>query len=392
MSQFGRTSHTLLRPNWDMTAAGGRARVSPPSYARGVLTDRDIARWRLHSQHLAAPVHGAEEAVHSLLAVQAENPSQSAWAVATRTLDPRQSDLAGLLANGRVLRTHVLRPTWHYVHAEDALWLIEATRDRVLPTVDQQLAPLAEGMSGLTDAVVDTLAASPDCTRAELADSLAQRGHVLTGMQLMLLAAHLELHALICSGVPRGAEHTYALFADRVPSPRRPEREEALVELALRYFTSHGPATERDLAYWATLTLTDVRQGIAGAAGRLASFEHDGRTYWHAPGEPPVGASPRGHLLQVLDEMYRGYQDSRWVLDAGGLLSRGRETAIGMALVDGQVVAGMKRAVAAKTVTFDIRPLTSLESEEVEAIQDAAARYAGYLELDPRLRWEESSD
>ena len=102
-----------------------RARVSLPSYAQGVLTDRDIARWRLHSQRLAAPVHGAEEAVHSLLAVQAENPSQSAWAVATRTLDPRQSDLAGLLANGRVLRTHVLRPTWHYVHAEDALWLIE---------------------------------------------------------------------------------------------------------------------------------------------------------------------------------------------------------------------------------------------------------------------------
>ena len=324
--------------------------------------------------------------------MQAENPSQSAWAVATRTLNPRQNDLAGLLATGRVLRTHVLRPTWHYVHAEDALWLIEVTRDRVLPTVDQQLAPLAEGMSGLTDAVVDILTEAPDRTRAELADSLGQRGHTLTGMQLMLLAAHLELHALICSGHPRGAEHTYALFTDRVASPRRLGRDEALVELTLRYFTSHGPATERDLAYWATLTLTDVRQGIAGAAARLASFEHDGRTYWHAPGEPPATASPRGHLLQVLDEMYRGYQDSRWVLDAGGLLSRGRETAIGMALVDGQVVAGMKRAVTARSVVFDIRPLRSLGSDEVQAIQDAAARYAGYLELEPRLRWEESSD
>ena len=319
-----------------------------------MLTDRDIARWRLHSQHLAAPVGGAEEAVRSLLAVQAENPSQSAWAVATRTLDPRQNDLAGLLATGRVLRTHVLRPTWHYVHAEDALWLIEVTRDRVLPTVDQQLAPLADGMSGLTEAVVDILAEAPDRTRTELADSLGQRGHTLTGMQLMLLAAHLELHALICSGQPRGAEHTYALFADRVASPRRLERDEALAELALRYFRSHGPATERDLAYWATLTLTGARRGIAGAADRLVSFEHEGRTYWHSPGEPPATASPRGHLLQVLDEMYRGYQDSRWVLDAGGLLSRGRETAIGMALVDGQVVAGMKRAVAAQTVTFDI--------------------------------------
>jgi hypothetical protein len=134
-----------------------------------------------------------------------------------------------------------------------------------------------------------------------------------------------------------------------------------------------------------------VRRGIAGAADRLESFEHDDRTYWHAPGALPATAAPQGHLLQVLDEMYRGYQDSRWVLDADGLLSRGRETAIGMALVDGQVVAGMKRAVTARTVTFEIRPLAPLESDAIRAIQDAAARYAGYLDLEPRLLWEESS-
>jgi hypothetical protein len=356
-----------------------------------VLTDRDIARWRLHSQHLGASVDGADDVVRSLLAVQAENPSQSTWAVATRTHDPCQADLAALLASGQVLRTHVLRPTWHYVHAEDALWLIELTRDRVLPTVDQQLAPLRDRLDALADAVIETLAASPDRTRSELADALAQRGCELSGMQLMLLAAHLELHALICSGAPRGSEHTYALFSDRVAAPRRLDREEALVELALRYFTSHGPATARDLAYWATLTLTDARRGLAGAADRLDSFEHDDRTYWHAPGQPPASASPRGHLLQVLDEMYRGYQDSRWVLDADGLLSRGRETAIGMALVDGQVVAGMKRTVTTRAVTFEIRQLRPIAPGEQDAIQDAAARYARYLDLEPRLTWQEPS-
>ena len=325
--------------------------------------------------------------MRSLLAVQAENPSQSAWAVATRTHNPRQADLAGLLASGRVLRTHVLRPTWHYVHVEDALWLIELSRNRVLPTVDQQLAPIADRLTAVTDTVVGILAETPDRTRAELADALAQRGHELTGMQLMLVAGHLELHALICSGAPRDGEHTYALFSDRVGAPRRLEREEALVELALRYFTSHGPATARDLAYWATLTLTDVRRGLAGAADRLDSFAHDDRTYWHAPGGPPASAAPPGHLLQVLDEMYRGYQDSRWVLDAEALLSRGRETAIGMALVDGQVVAGMKRNLTARTVTFEILRLRPLAGDEESAIQDAAARYAGFLELEPRLSW-----
>lgn len=369
---------------WQPSTRGARA-----AYARRVLTDRDIARWRLHSQHLAAPVDGAEDVVRSLLAVQAENPSQSAWAVATRTRHPSPADLAGLLASGRVLRTHVLRPTWHYVHADDALWLLELTRDRVLPTVDQQLVPLGDRLTALTDVVLATLAESPDRTRTELADALAGRGHELTGMQLMLLAGRLELHAEICSGVPRDGEHTYALFSDRVGAPQRLDRDEALVELALRYFTSHGPATERDLAYWATLTLTDVRRGLAGAAERLESFDHDDRTYWHAPGRPAASVSPKGHLLQVLDEMYRGYQDSRWALDADQLLSRGRETTIGMALVDGQVVAGMKRTLTARAVTFEIRKLRRLAPEEEDAIQDAAVRCARYLELAPRLVWQE---
>ena len=350
-----------------------------------MTTDHDIARWRLHSQLLAAPVAGAEQVVSSLLAVQAENPSQSAWAVATRTTAPSQGDLAVAIASGRVLRTHVLRPTWHYVHADDAGWLLELTAPRVLPVVDQQLRPLADRMTRLTDSVMSILAETPDRTRSALAGELAGRGAALTGQQLMLLLAHLELHALVCSGASRDGEHTYALFADRVPAPRRLDRDEALAELALRYYTSHGPATEQDLAYWATLTLTDVRRGMAGAADRLASFERDGRTFWHAPGDAPDSAVPAGHLLQVLDEMYRGYQDSRWVIDADGVVPRGRASAIGMALVEAQMVADMRRTVGAKAVTFALRPLRDLHAREFESIREAAARYADYLGLEPRV-------
>ena len=349
-----------------------------------MITDRDLARWRLHSQLLAAPVDEAEQVVRSLLAVQAENPSQSAWAVATRTTSPRQDDLTGALANGRVLRIHVLRSTWHYVPADDAQWLQELTGPRVMPVFEQQLQPLADRLDALSDAVASMLAESPDRTRADLAAALAEHGEV-TGQQLMLLLGRLEVLGLVCSGVPRDGEHTYALFADRVPAPRRLDRDEALAEIALRYFTSHGPATERDLAYWATLTVTDVRRGIAAAEDRLDSFEHDGRTFWHAPGEVPASAAPDGHLLQVLDEMYRGYQDSRWVLDADGVVPRARETAIGMALVDGQLVAGMKRTVGTKAVTFVIRPHRALDERALGAIRDAAARYGAYLGLDANV-------
>ena len=105
---------------------------------------------------------------------------------------------------------------------------------------------------------------------------------------LMILLAHAELDGLICSGRVADCEHTYALMDERGPAPRRPGRTEALAELALRYFTGHGPATERDLAYWATLNLTNVRAGLQQVCDRLDSFQHNGRTFWHPPGKPPA--------------------------------------------------------------------------------------------------------
>jgi hypothetical protein len=203
---------------------------------------------------------------------------------------------------------------------------------------------------------------------------------------LMILLAHVELDGLICSGGFDGGEHTYALMARRVPAPRRLDRSEALAELALRYFTGHGPATERDLAYWATLTLTDVRAGLEQVRDRLDSFQHDGRTFWHAPGNAPDGPQePAGHLLQILDETYRGYQDSRWVLDAEGDVPRGREPATGMALVDGQLLATVRRTIANEHVQFDLRPYRALTPAQIEALEEAAGRYGEYLRLEARL-------
>jgi len=202
----------------------------------------------------------------------------------------------------------------------------------------------------------------------------------------MILLAHLELKTLICSGRPADGQHTYALLSDRVPEPRRLERDEALAELARRYFTGHGPATEKDLAYWATLTVTDVRTGLAAVGDELERFSHDGRTYWHARGDPPAeGQEPLGHLLQVLDEMYRGYQDSRYVLDAAGRVPRTREPAVGMALVDGQLLAWMKRTLAKDRVDFALTPLRNLAADEVEALHEAAERYGTFLGLKARL-------
>ncbi len=356
-----------------------------------MVQDHDIARWRLRTQHLVAPhAAAAREVVGSLLAVQAENPSQAAWAVAARTRRPDQADLAALLDEGAVLRTHVLRPTWHFVRAEDLGWLLDLTGPRVQRVTGTQLRSVhgfdERAIGRAVAAVTEALAGRRHLTRAQLADDLRGRGVEGNGQMLMILLAHAELDGLVCSGPVVDGEHTYALMAERVPSPRRLDRAEALAELALRYFTGHGPATEGDLAYWATLTRTDVRAGLHEVRDRLDSFDHDGRTYWHAPADPPDGPQePAGHLLQVLDETYRGYQDSRWVLDAAGVVPRTREAAIGMALTDAQLTAAMRRTITADHVRFDLWPYRPLTPAQLDALNRAAERYAQFLGLSPRL-------
>ena len=348
--------------------------------------DLDLARWRLRTQHLVEPHRAtAAEVVGALLAVQAENPAQSAWAVAARTAAPDAADLAGLLTDGTVVRTHVLRPTWHYVTADDVAWLIDLTAPRVRRTTQPQLRTV-HGMSTrsvdrASGAVLDALEAS-ELTRVDLAGILAGTGCEIPGHALSILLAELELQALICSGRPAadGEPHLRPVRrSNPVPATAGPQ-----VRRSPNWRSDTSAGTGRrpwhDLAYWATLPLGDVRAGLAQASPRLESFEHEGRTFWHAPADPPAtSGAPIGHLLQIFDEMYRGYQDSRWVLDAAGIVPRAREPAAGMAIVDAQLVAAMKRTVTIDHVDFEVRPYRALLAADMVALEAAASRYGRFL-------------
>ncbi|WP_323961891.1 winged helix DNA-binding domain-containing protein [Arthrobacter sp. JZ12] len=354
------------------------------------MTAREIARWRLQNQYLSAPhAASAMSVLDHLLAVQAENPRQSEWAVACRTANPAATEITGLLETGELVRTHVLRPTWHYVKADDVGWLLDLTAPRVLPTLFRQLTDQigwsVASMDRAVAVVVEALSDRAHRDRDDLAGAFNERGMSVDRHALMLLLAYAELNQLICSGQPVNGKHTYALFADRVPAVRRLHRDEALGQLALRYFTGHGPATEQDLAYWATLPLGDVRKGIESAREQLEAFVHDGRTYWHSRGSAPFGSrEPAAHLLQILDEMYRGYQESRMVIDADGLVPGGREAGIGMALVDGQMIGRVNRMLNSR-VRFELTSYRELTQAERSALEEAAARYGRFLGLEHDL-------
>ena len=143
----------------------------------------------------------------------------------------------------------------------------------------------------------------------------------------------------------------------------------------------------QDLAYWATLTVTDIRRGIAAAGDRLQKTEHDGTTYWSGDGPPDDvdRLDPRAHLLQILDEHFRGYQDSRYLLDLAGIVPRERLADVGMVVVDGQMVGGMKRTVRGDQVRFDVRPYRELDAGERQAVVEAAERYGAFLGRSARV-------
>lgn len=351
------------------------------------LDDRAISRWRFHTQHLSGPPAASIEAtVAHLLGVQAENHAQAMWALAARCEGVTEADVSQLFDSGAILRTHVLRPTWHFVSPDDIRWLLDLTRPRIRRTF-RQLQKSVEATDAEIEAaaqiVEDSVKEEGPLTRDQLGERLEDAGFEGSGYRLVLALVQTELEAVICSGPMIGNEHTYALLAERAPGSRALDRDEALAELVLRYFSSHGPATERDLAYWATQTLTDVRAGLKAVGDSLESFDHDGRTYWHSSprqeGDQPVA----GHLLQLLDECYRGYQDSRWVIDAEEIVPRTREPAIGIAVVDAQIVAHMRRTLRADSVEFELGPYRKLSDDDLALLEATAADYGRFLDLEP---------
>lgn len=360
------------------------------------VDDLAIARWRFRTLLLdGASAPDASSAVRSLLAVQAENPEQTAWALAARTTGLTRTGMLELVGAGELVRLHVLRPTWHLVHRDDVRWLLELTGPRVRHQVGRQLERdlglPPERVAALGDLVEQVLTDGPDRTRDEVADALRAAGEELTGTQLMVLLAHLELGLRVGSGRPRPdggvGRHTYAPLSGRLPASDPLDRVEALGELARRYAVGHGPVTERDLAYWATLPLGDVRAGLAAVAGDLGSFEHDGRTWWHAPGEdpPPRSRAPRVHLVHLLDEWYRGYQDSRRVVDVAGRHPVGREPSIGLLVVDAQVAGTARRTVRGGALEVEVAPYRPLTTPERRALEVEAAALARWLGREPVL-------
>jgi Winged helix DNA-binding domain len=346
----------------------------------------DLAARRLRTQRLAgAPFASAEQAVGWLAAVQSQDYTGAKWALGLRTRGLTDADLDRLFDAGAILRTHVMRPTWHFVLPEDVRWLLELTAPRVKATMahyDRQLgidpALLERSHAVLAAALRD----GSYLTRNELAQALERSGIPASGQRLGHLVLHAELDAVVVSGPRRGRQFTYALLAERAPGARRLDRDEALAELTRRYFTSHGPAQVPDFTWWSGLTAADAKRGLALAGPALAHEVVDGRSYWSGLDEaPPAGAGPLAHLLPNFDEFLVAYRDRSAALDPrldAAQLSNGGVLA-NVVLLDGLVRGGWKRRAGTGQVVVELGPIAAMDAAAGAALARAAAELERFL-------------
>jgi hypothetical protein len=360
----------------------------------GTVKSNSIARLRLEHQHLVAPVFGDPAAVvRALGAVQSQDYAGATWGIAQRSKGLTDAAIERAFASGAILRTHVLRPTWHFVLPEDARWMLELTAPRIVAAMayhNRQLE-LDRKVFRRSQAVFErTLRDGRQLTRVELSAALQRTGvRHSTGQRVNQMLMQAELDRVIISGGRRGKQFTYALFDARVPAASPRDRDAALEDLARRYFATRGPATVQDFAWWSGLTVADAKRSVDIAAAFLARETHAGTAYWRARSRAASRREmPVGHLLANFDELVIGFRDRAAFAER---LRRVRpnhrvDGLIGhVVCIDGQIVGGWRRSLG-RTVELTLKLLVPLTPRERELVRQAVERYGEFLGVPVRVR------
>jgi hypothetical protein len=346
------------------------------------VTDTRILAARLKNQCLVDTSMRTPEAIVSWLgAVQAQDYAGAKWAIGLRTTGLTDADVERAFEAGRILRTHVLRPTWHFVVPADIRWMLALTGSRVhmMNRRYGHAVGLDERVFTRGRAAIErALEGGRQLTRAEISAALHRARLRLTGQQLAHLLMDVEVAGSICSGPRRGRQFTYALLAERVPDARVLPRDEALAELTGRYFQSHGPATLRDFAWWSGLAMKDARAGVEMTKSDVLV-------------KPPEADSVRGatYLLPNYDEYLIAYKDRRAIIDPARVRNLGVFTTAEhphYLIVDGRVAGSWRRTLGSSSVGIDVATYDALRRGQRNTVVDAARRFAQFLQLECSLR------
>jgi len=321
-------------------------------------------------------------------AVQSQDYGAAKWALGLRLKRATDDAVERAFARGSILRTHLLRPTWHFVAPADIRWILALTAPRVHAAnayyyrqleLDQRVLKRSRAV------LIKALQGGRQLTRDELRDSFARSGIVTHGLlRMAYIMMSAELDGLVCSGARRGKQFTYALLDERVPKSTTMNRLEALAQLVKRFFVSHGPATIQDFVKWSGLTTVDAKCGFEGVKPELNHEVVNGRTYWSATSmssarmkNSTVTKTPMAFLLPNYDEYTVGYKNHAAVFEAG----RAQLVFNHLLVVNGLIVGTWKRTLQRNAVVITSNIFTPLTRAETSSIATAARKYGAFLNL-----------
>ena len=346
-----------------------------------------IAR-RLRAQRLSSPMPADPAAIVGWFgAVQAQDYVGAKQALWLRAPGLTDAAIDRALADGSIIRTHGPRPTWHFMAAADARWVLAAVGPRVVQrsqTMYKAYEIDAAVMTRCRRAIEKTLGGGRFATRTALAAAFKAAGVEAATVRLGLIVMRAELDQVICSGPRQGKQFTYALFDERAPGSR-PSAEDAQTTLAQRYVQSHGPVTIRDFVWWSGLTTSEARRALESVSPALRTETIDGVTYWSSPKAPPAGRAPVGpvHLLPNYDEYFIAYRDRRPTAEATGTADPIDPTQgyWHVLAIEGRLGGFWKRTIDAKKAAIELVPHRALSRTHRAAAEDAVQRYGAFIGL-----------
>lgn len=344
----------------------------------------DISRLRLFNQHLASQkFKKPAEIVMHLGAVQAQDYAGAKWAVGMRLQKSKDAEIDKALADGSIIRTHVLRPTWHFVTPADARWMIELTAPRINMLAagrHRQLKLDSRTLNLSNDTLAKVLEGNKQLDRFELAGVLNKAGIATDEQRLPHILMQAELDRVICSGGRQGKQFTYMLFDERVPKGPDLKREEAVAMLVQRYFTSRGPATIHDFTWWSGLTVTHAKAGIEANKDELVEITINGVAYWTTRHQQEIpGRAPMAYLLPAYDEYAVAYSDRSIAINKKYKEQTQHIIFAPAVLVDGQVAGTWRRTLKEKEAEVELSLFGKLNQAQRTAVEKAILRYKKFI-------------
>lgn len=350
---------------------------------------RELAHLRLINQQIATTrAEKPCDVVASLGAMQAQDYLGALWAIALRRPGTTERDIEQTIADRAIVRTWPMRGTLHFVAAADVVWMLELLTPRIVAGSAGRLRELELDETTVArsrEVIGQALEGGRQLARPAVFATLEGAGISTAGQRGYHILGQLAQTGFLCFGVHEGKQPSFVLLHEWVPHARRLDRQAALAELALRYFTGHGPATLRDFAWWSGLTLADARAGLSAVSTQLTQAVVDAETYW-MPLEMPehVEDAAGVHLLPGFDEYMLGYTDRRVVLDpahAAKVVPGNNGMFMSTLVLDGRIEGTWKRTIKKKVVEISISPFRPLTPHEQAGVEAKAERYGAYLGL-----------